>query len=92
MTNTPNAPWLKHFGDIPEHLDYPQGSMFEAVKESAVTKKKMNSVAYEFKGKKTNYKTFFNKIETLIESIGLPKDKFYTHCFDGSSCCKKMKK
>ena len=34
----------------------------------------------------------FNKIETLIESIGLPKDKVCTHCFDGSSCCKKMKK
>ena len=34
----------------------------------------------------------FNKIETLIESIGLPKEKVCTHCFDGSSCCKKMKK
>ena len=27
----------------------------------------------------------FSKIETLIESIGLPKDKICTHCFDGSS-------
>ena len=34
----------------------------------------------------------FNKIESLIESIGLPKCKVCTHCFDGSSCCfKKMK-
>ena len=34
----------------------------------------------------------FNKIETLIESIGLPKCKVCTHCFDGSSCCfKKLK-
>ena len=51
MSNTPNAPWLKYFGDIPEHLDYPQGSMYEAVRKSAEEKKKMNSVAYEFKGK-----------------------------------------
>ena len=83
MTNTPNAPWLKHFGDIPEHLDYPQGSMFEAVKESAVTKKKMNSVAYEFKGKKTNYKTFFNKIETLAKAyknIGINTGDCVTVC------------
>ena len=29
----------------------------------------------------------FNKIETLIESIGLPKCKVGTHCFDGSSKC-----
>lgn len=27
----------------------------------------------------------FNKIETLIEAIGLPKEKVCTHCFDGSS-------
>ena len=29
----------------------------------------------------------FNKIETLIESIGLPKCKVCTHCFDGSGKC-----
>ncbi|MGM9732773.1 MAG: amidophosphoribosyltransferase [Prevotella sp.] len=34
----------------------------------------------------------FNKIETLIESIGLPKCKVCTHCFDGSSCCMKKSK
>ena len=27
----------------------------------------------------------FNKIETLIDSIGLPKEKLCTHCFDGTS-------
>ena len=28
----------------------------------------------------------FNTLETLIESIGLPKCKVCTHCLDGSSC------
>ena len=28
----------------------------------------------------------FNKLETLVESIGLPKCQICTHCFDGSSC------
>ena len=27
----------------------------------------------------------FNKIETLVKAIGLPKDQICTHCFDGSS-------
>jgi amidophosphoribosyltransferase len=27
----------------------------------------------------------FNKIETLVEAIGLPKEQICTHCFDGSS-------
>ena len=28
----------------------------------------------------------FNTLETLVESIGLPKCKLCTHCFDGSGC------
>ena len=28
----------------------------------------------------------FNTLETLVESIGLPKSQLCTHCFDGSSC------
>lgn len=28
----------------------------------------------------------FNTLETLVESIGLPKCDLCTHCFDGSSC------
>lgn len=81
--NTPKAPWLKYFGDMPAHLDYPKGSMYEAVKESAITKKKMNSVAYEFQGKKTNYKQFLNKIEVLgkaYKSIGIDEGDMVTVC------------
>ncbi len=29
----------------------------------------------------------FNKLETLVQAIGLPKCKLCTHCFDGSGCC-----
>ncbi len=28
----------------------------------------------------------FQKLEDLVEAIGLPKEKLCTHCFDGSSC------
>ena len=81
--NTTKAPWLKYFGDMPAHLDYPKGSMYEAVRESAITKKKMNSVAYEFQGKKTNYKQFLNKIEVLgkaYKSIGIDEGDMVTVC------------
>ncbi|WP_178668999.1 class I adenylate-forming enzyme family protein [uncultured Eubacterium sp.] len=81
--NTPNAPWLKYFGDIPAHLDYPSGSMYEAVRESAERLKKMNSVAYEFQGKKTTYKQFLNKIELLgkaYRSIGINEGDTVTVC------------
>ena len=81
--NTPNAPWLKYFGDIPAHLDYPSGSMYEAVRDSAQRLKKMNSVAYEFQGKKTTYKQFLNKIELLgkaYRSIGINEGDTVTVC------------
>lgn len=29
----------------------------------------------------------FNKIETLVKAIGLPKCRLCTHCFDGTGCC-----
>lgn len=28
----------------------------------------------------------FNRLETMVKAIGLPKCKLCTHCFDGSSC------
>ena len=28
----------------------------------------------------------FNKLEQLVQAIGLPKCRLCTHCFDGSSC------
>lgn len=63
MPQTPKAPWLKYFGDIPEHLVYPQGSMYEAIKDNVNQLNKINSVAYEFQGKKTTYKTFLKRLK-----------------------------
>lgn len=46
--NTPNAPWLKFYGDIPKTLEYPQISMYEAVVNAGKTHSQVN--AYEFRG------------------------------------------
>ncbi|HBA93740.1 MAG TPA: AMP-dependent synthetase [Ruminococcaceae bacterium] len=83
MAQEPNAPWLKYYGDIPAHLNYPQGSMYEAIRDNVKELKKTNSVAYEFQGKKTTYKTFFNKIETLgkaYRNIGIEVGDCVTVC------------
>lgn len=54
--NTPNAPWLKFYGDIPKTLEYPQISMYEAVVNAGKTHSQVN--AYEFQGKGTTYAKF----------------------------------
>ena len=35
MNSKVKAPWLDHIGDIPATLEYPEGSMYDAVKEAA---------------------------------------------------------
>ena len=59
--NTPNAPWLKFYGDIPKTLEYPQISMYEAVVNAGKTHSQVN--AYEFQGKGTTYAKFIEKID-----------------------------
>ena len=45
------TPWKDYLGDVPMHLDYFQGTMFEAVE--AIAKKYPKNVAFDFMGKST---------------------------------------
>lgn len=68
MENTQiKMPWLNSLGDMPSHLDYFQGSMFEAVK--AVADKYPNNVAFDFMGKSTSYKSMLEQIENCAKSL-----------------------
>ena len=48
------TPWKDYMGDVPMHLDYFQGSMFEAVERMAELYP--NNIAFDFMGKSTTYK------------------------------------
>ena len=85
MTNKPNAPWLKFFGDIPETLEYPQGSMYEAIKYAYDTRLHGNgsNPAYVFQGKSTSYPEFFEKIDRVakaFKAIGIGEGDKVTIC------------
>ena len=43
---TAKAPWVKNLGDIPAHLDYFQGSMYDMLK--SVADKYPNNIAMDF--------------------------------------------
>ena len=45
------TPWKDYMGDVPMHLDYFQGSMFEAVERMAELYP--NNIAFDFMGKST---------------------------------------
>ena len=66
MSISSSAPWLKYYGDTPQHLKYPQKTIYEMVKSAA--DKYPKNYAYEFMGKKTTYAEFMQKIDAAAKA------------------------
>jgi len=64
---TAKRPWLDYLGDVPAHLDYFQGSMFDAVK--VIAEKYPTSVAFDFMGKSTTYKKLVEQVECCAKAL-----------------------
>ncbi len=61
------TPWKDFMGDVPMHLDYFEGSMFEAVERVAL--ERPEAVAFDFMGKSTTYGDFLKGIETCAKAL-----------------------
>ena len=64
---TAKTPWKDSMGDVPTHLDYFEGSMFEMVEQ--VAKQYPNQVAFDFMGKSTSYREMIAQIETCAKAL-----------------------
>ena len=76
-----SAPWLKYYGSTPQHLEYPQKTIYQLVKAAA--DKYPKNIAYEFMDKKTTYADFMKKIDQVAKSflaIGIRKGDRVTIC------------
>lgn len=72
---TAKTPWKDYMGGLPMHLDYFEGSMFEAV--DLIAKKYPHQVAFDFMGKSTTYQKMVQEIETCakaLKTIGVRED------------------
>lgn len=56
-----NYPWYKFYVGMKKHLDYPECSMYEMVRNTS--SKYPENVAYSYYGNKVTYKTFISKID-----------------------------
>ncbi len=63
----PSAPWLRFYGDVPAHLDYFQGTMWDGVRKSA--EQFPDYIAYDFMGKSTTYRQFQAAVETCAKAL-----------------------
>ena len=66
-TITAKTPWKDYMGDVPMHLDYFEGSMFEALE--LIAAKYPDHIAFDFMGKSTTYKKLVQEIETCAKAL-----------------------
>lgn len=64
---TAKTPWKDYLGDVPMHLTYFEGSMFEAV--ALIAEKHPNAVAFDFMGRSTTYQKMMREIETCAKAL-----------------------
>ena len=81
MSISSSAPWLKYYGNTPQHLQYPQKTVYEMVKDAA--EKFPKNTAYEFMGKKTSFAEFMRHIDDTARAylaLGIQKGDRVTIC------------
>ena len=64
---TIKTPWLAHYGDVAQHLDYPPGSMFDLVSDTAL--RYPEYIAYSFLGNHTSYKSFISQTHQVAKAF-----------------------
>ena len=64
---TAKTPWKDSMGEVPMHLDYFEGSMFEGV--ACIAELYPNNIAFDFMGKSTTYKKLVQDIEKCARSL-----------------------
>ena len=66
-TQTVKTPWKDYLGDVPMHLSYFEGTMFEAVE--AIAQKYPNYVAFDFMGKSTTYQELVENVMKCAKAL-----------------------
>ncbi len=61
------TPWKNYMGDVPMHLDYFEGSLYEAV--AKIAKEYPNGIAFDFMGRSTTYRKLLQEIETCAKAL-----------------------
>ena len=81
MSTEVRTPWVKNLGELPAHLDYFQGSMYEAVEK--IAQQYPDNVALDFMGRATSYAQLVERINICaraLKSIGIRSGDKVTIC------------
>ena len=64
---TAKTPWKAHLGEVPFHLDYFDGTMFERVE--SVARQYPNNTAFDFMGRATTYRQLTAEVERCAKAL-----------------------
>ena len=64
---TAKTPWADHLGDVPLHLEYFEGSMFEALEN--IARQYPDNIAFDFMGKSTSYRKLIEETERCAKAL-----------------------
>ena len=81
MSLSASAPWVRHYGTTPAHLDYPDQSMYALLAQTAG--EYPDHIAYDFLGKKTTYRQFLRRIDAAakgLTALGIKRGDTVTIC------------
>jgi len=65
--NVVKTPWYKSLGDVPAHLQYFEGTIFEAVEK--IAEEHPGAVAFDFMGKPTTYSKLVQEVKKCAKSL-----------------------
>ena len=74
-------PWFKYYGDVPHHLDYPEGSLVSYLKKTV--DKYPDYIAMEYFSNKWTFKEFYSEIEKCAKALrqmGMKKGEVVSIC------------
>jgi long-chain acyl-CoA synthetase len=60
-------PWLKFYGDVPEHIDYPRVTMYEALMQTV--SRSPDALAYDFFGYTATYRQFGVEVDRCADAL-----------------------
>ena len=64
---TAKTPWAGHTGDAPLTLEYPEGSMYDAIER--IAQEYPDNVAFDFMGRCTTYRKFIEEVNKCARSL-----------------------
>lgn len=81
LKSNDNYPWYAYYGDVPHHLEYPEGSMVDNLNKAIKTYP--DYIALEYFERKWTYKDFYEEIINCAKAIkqaGLKKGDIVSIC------------